>query len=157
MKIKKGNENIDLKIDEITLLSKEEHIKLKDVIPICRGCWWLRSPGDLDFTAAFVYCANGRVNEYGINVDVEFGVRPALQIRNLSSPNLKIGDKVSLFGRQWTVISDSLVLCDAVIGKTCFRKDYSAPDANDYEHSDIKQWLENWAAAQGIQKIPMAV
>ena len=146
MKIKKGNENNDLKIDEITLLSKEEYIKLKNVIPLCRGNWWLRSQGDLDFTAAFVHGEYGSVNEYGINVDVEFGVRPALQIRNLSSPNLKIGDKVSLFGRQWTVISDSLVLCDAVIGKTCFRKDYSAPDANDYEHSDIKKTLDKWVS-----------
>ena len=151
--VKKGNENIDLKIDEITLLSKEEYIKLKDVIPIFRGCWWLRSPGDRGDVAAFVYGEYGSVFEAGCRVTEVFGVRPALQIKNLSSLNLKIGDKASLFGRQWTVISDSLVLCDAVIGETCFRKDDSAPDANDYEHSDIKQWLENWAAARGKTSI----
>ena len=141
---------LSLDFNEITLLSKEEYTDSKDVIPLYDRWWWLRSPGFFEYTAAFINGKYGDVGRNGYNVNEEFGVRPALKIRNLSSLNLKIGDKVFLFGKQWTVISDSLVLCDEVIGETYFRKDFMSPDANDYEHSDIKQWLENWAAARGI-------
>ena len=55
-----------------------------------------------------------------------------------------------LAGHTWTVIADDLVLCDDIVGYACFRKDHNAKDANDYEASDVKKWLENWAVENGI-------
>ena len=46
--------------------------------------WWLRSPGLDDDFAAFVYGKHGDVIGGGSNVDLVFGVRPALWI-NLES------------------------------------------------------------------------
>ena len=50
----------------------------------------------------------------------------------------------------WTMIGDSLALCDDVVGSCAFRKNWKAQDANIYEKSDIKKWLENWAEENGI-------
>lgn len=79
-----------------------------------------------------------------------FGVRPALQIPDLESFNLRIGDRFILVGEQWVVISKDKALCDRIIGKMPFREDWKAPDANDYEKSDVKIWLEKWAVERGI-------
>ena len=46
--------------------------------------WWLRSPGDCDFDAAFVYGDDGDVCDSGLIVRHAFGVRPALKL-NLES------------------------------------------------------------------------
>ena len=78
-------------------------------------------------------------------------VRPALRILNLASYNLHAKDTIRLAGKRWTVISDDLILCDEIVGNCAFRDDYEAPDANDYEKSDVKKWLENWAAENGIE------
>lgn len=56
-----------------------------------------------------------------------------------------------LAGYTWTVISDKYILCDRIVEKTPFRQDWEAPDANVYEKSDIKRWLENWAQEKGIE------
>ena len=45
--------------------------------------WWLRSPGDSGYSAALVY-GSGYVNNHGIPVYFEYGVRPAFNL-NLSS------------------------------------------------------------------------
>ena len=46
--------------------------------------WWLRSPGNYDDQAAFVYGDNGTIEQYTDRVSYTYGVRPALQL-NLSS------------------------------------------------------------------------
>ncbi len=46
--------------------------------------WWLRSPGDLDYRAAYVHGFGSRVYDYGYYVANAFGVRPALKL-NLES------------------------------------------------------------------------
>ena len=142
-------EPIELEITEITLLSKEEYEKAKENIQLLACWWWLRSPGR-SYYAAYVY-GGGWVCANGIGVDyVGIAVRPALKIRNLESTNLQIGDKIQLAGYTWTVISGGIVLCDEAVGRTCFRKDWKAGDANAYEASDIKKWIRNWAGNKGI-------
>ena len=42
-----------------------------------RYYWWLRSPGDMDIDASYVY-SYGYVDNSGAAVSVESGVRPAL-------------------------------------------------------------------------------
>lgn len=128
---------IDIDVVGITLLSKEEYLQAKEYIPFTKRTWWLCSPGNLDWTAA---CVDGGYVYYG-GVSNGLGVRPALKINN---PNLSLGDKLEFASHKWTVISDSTALCDDIIGRCAFRTDWEPEDANDYEASDIKYWLENW-------------
>lgn len=130
-----------------TLLSKEEFKQYEDIIPRTDGDWWLRSPGAFSEYACcvFDYGGYGRYccYSYGGSVDrVGVGVRPALIISNLD--NAKIGDKVEFEGKAFTVISPEYALCDTFIGKCIFRKDWKAEDANIYEASDVKKFVDDW-------------
>ena len=139
-----SKEPIELEIDGVTLLTVEEAKALTDKQRYQTASWWLRSPGNNDYNAAFVVGGSGFVYVFGIIVDKEFGVRPALQISNLTSLNFEIGDKFDFANYTWTVISEDKALCDDIIDNSAFRKDWKAKDANDYEKSDIKKYLENW-------------
>lgn len=140
-----------LKVIGITLLSVEEYMAAKAHIMPINGWWWLRSPGDISRRAASVF-AYGGVSTYGGRVDDPGSVvRPALLIQNLNFFKLKPGDRILNYAKHgWTVISDTMALCDDGIGKHCFHEDWEAQDANDYEKSDVKRFLESWAAKNGI-------
>lgn len=133
----------ELGIDGITLLSVEEYEACKDIIPRTACTWWLRSPGFISETAAYVY-GDGYANSYGAYVNYNYAVRPALEIYDLDSSGLQIGDKFNLFGYNWTVISDVYALCDELLGDLCFRKDSKAEGANLYELSDIRKYINEW-------------
>lgn len=146
----------DIEISEITLLSINEARELSREVRETDSWWWLRSPGRHPsyikadpYDAADVYY-DGEVYTDAFNVNYNGGVRPALRISNFGSSNLNIGDKFSAGGEEWTVISKDVALCDRIVGQTYFRKDVDALDANVYEQSDIKKWLENWALVKGI-------
>ena len=47
-------------------------------------------------------------------------------------------------GYTFTIISDKYALCDEAIAKMAFREDCEADDANVYESSDIRTYLEEW-------------
>ena len=143
-------EPINIEIGKITLLSIKEYREAEKNIECVNNNWWLRSPGTYDGDAAFVDGEDGDVGEDGDDVLEEFGVRPALNISNLQSLNLKVGNKIKLADHNWTVISDELALCDEIIGGSAFREDWEEDDANEYEQSDIKKWLENWARENGV-------
>lgn len=133
-------EDVDIEIKDITLLSTEAYEACKDIVPNIAQ-WWLRSPGNNCITAASVDC-DGNIYYIGRSVyGGDRAVRPALIFK---SSNFQIGDKIKVVGYDWTVISDNMMLCDDVIGHTYFRKDWRAEDANVYEKSDIKKWLEKW-------------
>ena len=135
--------DIELDVLGITLLSVEEAEQVPEGTRAIRGRWWLRSPGYDDYNAACVD-GYGDVCDLGYIVNYyEPGVRPAL-IVNLDSSNLSIMDKIETAGHRWTVITDSLILCDDIVGFTAFRADWQANDANVYEASDVKKWLEKW-------------
>ena len=135
--------DIDLDVQGITLLSVVEAEQVPENMRAVYGRWWLRSPGYYDYFAACVH-EFGSVHDFGHYVyDGGFGVRPAL-IVNLKSSNLSIMGKIKTAGHRWTVITDSLILCDDIVGFTAFRVDWRAKDANVYEASDVKKWLENW-------------
>ncbi len=133
--------NLD-NIESITLLSIEEYKKYRDKISPVEGKWWLRSPGDDDILAACVNGESGDVIANGRDVLLEFGVRPALQISNPES--LKPGEEFIVGENSFTYLGEGLALCNNCIGKCAFRDDLTAPDANVYEKSDIKIYVENW-------------
>ena len=147
---------INLEIEDITLLSVEEADKVPEALRKLRDqngrnvCWWLRSSSYFDSLAAFVNL-DGFVDDYGCGVSHDdVAVRPALTIRNLKSSDLELNDQILLAGRTWTVISDHIILCDEPVGFTAFRAERLAEDDNDYEKSDVKTWLYKWADKNGI-------
>ena len=141
-----------LDVSDVTLLSAEEYEASRDIIPKLKGgWWWLRSPGYFSYFATIVFNF-GRVSTDVCFVNYSDGVvRPALSILNLKSLDLRPGDQIIDFaGHDWTVISDTMVLCNDGIGKHCFREDWEAPDANSYEASAVKKYLQAWAAEKGL-------
>lgn len=129
--------------DKIDLLSVKEYKAAEDNIPPLNEYWWLHSPGNdsLD-TACVTPC--GDIHDYGHSVFVNHvGVRPVIRI-NPRSVNLQIGEKAQCGGRTFTYIAEGILLCDEIICKMPFRKDWQADDVNDYETSDVKMFLDEW-------------
>ena len=141
-------EPVDLDIAEVTLLSEEEYLANEDIIPLISKWWWLASPGDDMSYAMFVH-SDGFLSTNFVNRN-SGRVRPVLRIRNLGASNLLVENKFELAGCTWTVLPGDLALCDKEIGSTYFREDIDAKDANVYEKSDIKKYLEKWAEEAGI-------
>ena len=138
-------------IHGITLLSIEEYEANKDVISHINNDWWLRSQGNAGFSA-FVDGNESELVKSGRPADFDLGVRPVL-IYTPKSSNLNRGDKIQISNYKWTVLSDNLILCDKIVGHTCFREDRDATFANNYDASDIKAWLNNWFLMNDIKSI----
>lgn len=134
----------ELEITVATLLSIDEAEKLPDRLREHYNWWWLRSPGDYQGGAAYVY-NDGSFYNYGYRVNgSDCCVRPALRINNLESSNLKIGDSFIFGGEEFEIVSDDLAFCKGDIGDHCFREDWQAENANDYEKSDVKKFVDDW-------------
>ena len=144
---------IEVELGGITLLSSAEAEKLDRNILSCGkwNWWWLRSPGKETSSAAYVD-DNGFIHDCGNNVSFESGgIRPALRIANPESLNLRQGDRIILAGKEWTAVSNDLILCNEIVGRSLFCMNCGEDSANDYEKSDAKRWLDNWATENGIE------
>ena len=129
--------------EEITLLSKDEYFKNKELIPLVKGGWWLCSQGDLDDLAAYVSGRSGGIRVTGCYVGDTLGVRPALKIEHYE--HLKPGEKVIIKDLSFTILNDGILLCDTIVSKVMFDE-----TSNNYDTSYIKTWLENWAQENNI-------
>ena len=150
MKIRrKVIQETEIEILDVILLSIEEYMENKDLIPLIDDWWWLRSPGDYQNFAAYIN-NDGDVNDCGSNVNRGGNaVRPALKIGNPES--LNPGEKFQCAGYLWTMLRGNLALCDSSIGETAF----SNKDSNDYETSAVKRYVEKWAMQEEILKKKM--
>ncbi len=143
---------IAIKVTDISLLSNEEYEATKDNIPAVNDWWWLCSPSWLSH---LVVCVgpNGVVGGNGNHVtNGDIGVRPVMRF-NTESANILTGDTLRLDGILWTVIAPGLALCDEIICKMPFRKDWKAKDVNCYEASDIKAYLDKRFAKYLVAEI----
>lgn len=142
----------DIEILGATLLSTEEAEKLPTELKEYPYWWWLRSPGGGNAFAAYVednesaygsedYTAP--INYFGKFVDSYGCVRPALII-SLDSSNFKIGDCFKFGNKEFEIISNSLAFCKSDIGKSYFEWLNKNEDANDYEKSDVKWFVDKW-------------
>lgn len=125
-----------LSIEEAdTLLTREEREY--------KGWWWLRSPGIYRYDATYVH-NNGSVDYDGDAVsDADGYVRPVL-IVSLISSKFTIGDTFVFGKKKFKIISDDMAFCLEDIGKRCFKRDWTFPDANMYEASDVKKFIDRW-------------
>lgn len=118
--------------------------KQRKNILACGESWWLRSPGKGTKDRTMFIDADGNIVDAGECVDKELGIRPVL-IYSPYSDHLNIGDKLHIFERYWTVVSDTHILCNDIVGYEAFRNDGSS---NDYRWSDIRKWLCKWTREQ---------
>lgn len=131
--------DIDIDIIGITLLSKEEYLELQSNIKQLNDWWWLSSPGYHSLYAPIVDI-DGSLSDCAVLYS-SGSVRPVLIHE---SKNLSIGDTIYLAGKNWTVISDKYILCDERLCLMSFRKDWKVENANEYQSSDIKKYLDDW-------------
>ena len=140
-------QELDLEITEATLLTIEEARKLPKRLRTYDGTndewWWLKSPGLCPNHVTFVD-SDSFVNSFGDYAYVDNIVRPVLIISNFDSSNLQIGDTFEFGNEKFEVISNGKAFCLGYINYMEFRKDPDAPDANDYEKSDIKKYIDDW-------------
>lgn len=120
----------------ITLLPKFDYYSLSHNIPALDEPWWLKPAESCSNMCAI---ADGR--SYVSDAADVFAVRPALIAK---AYNFTVGHEVDYGGKRWTYIGDNYFLCNTAFCKMAFRKDENATDANDYESSDIKAYLDNW-------------
>ena len=73
-------------------------------------------------------------------------IRPVIKVDN----QLSIGDEYNIKGTMFVAISKDMLLCKNKIGYGCFRKNFEAEDANVYEKSDVKNYIDDWAKEKGI-------
>lgn len=133
-----------LEIAGATLLSIEDAEALPLRLREYNYWWWLRSPGDDSYSTASVYC-DGSINYCGASCDYcGDAVRPALKIKNLESSNFEIGNIFIFGGKKFEIISKNLAFCLEDIGRHCFQKDCWLTDANDYEESTVKKYIDEW-------------
>lgn len=139
MKIKKLIEmECDAEFVGLTLLSANEYTENMEFIKPLGDCWWLRSPGYYGYDASYVSYGGSLSSDV---YSVIGSVRPALILNPESS--LLVGDKFIYYDHNWTVISAQYALCDEKFCRMAFRKDWRVNDANDYEASDIKRYLDS--------------
>lgn len=130
----------------VTLLEKEDYLVNKDIISFLGERWWTRTPADFGDHTCVEVIEDPNYTIAGVNSFI--AVRPALIVSSVSSRLVKKGDKYLLGEMSWTAItgvnSNILLLADESIGRGQFRAGVRAADADDYEKSKIKKWLEEW-------------
>jgi len=132
-----------LKIIGATLLSQNEVGEIPLELRRYNDWWWLRSSGFDGHSAACVR-NDGSISMCGTSVSVCNTVRPVLQIKNLNSSNLQVGDIFKFGGNWFNIVTDELAFCISNIGTCEFRKDGKAKDADKYEKSDVKKFVDEW-------------
>lgn len=156
-----------IKVKEITLLSRndikiitnmEASGRVPDFTNVLKfhssADYWLSTAGYFGSNSNYAMTVDphtGEVNEAGFVVGAAFDIRPVLVCSNLMAKH-KIGDKIHFTDPDltYTIISETKVLADFSLGQMPFRRDYHANDADDFEKSDIKRWLDNWAKRKGL-------
>lgn len=151
MLVEKINDRMEphvVQVDGVTLLSEDEYEAYKALIPPIHRWWWLRR---VNAPVSGGYAGHvdldGQVHYERVESD-NGGVRPALTTSGFGAASLFPGDRFEARGKRWTVLSDSLAVCNDIVGKACFRESVDwtekLADANEYEKSDIRKWLQKW-------------
>lgn len=134
----------EIEILGATLLSIDEAENLLTKEDMCYDCWWwLRSKGYDSFYVSYVD-GFGDVHDDADVDDIYGCVRPVLKI-DITGTDFKIGD-VFMFGdKKFKIISENIAwMYCSDIGVYQFRYDYCSVNANDYEKSDIKKFVDKW-------------
>ncbi len=152
---------VDITVTDVTLLSASEYNTYRSQISSVSTYWWLREPGSWWSSTQYVpsnVMPNGSIEIFYAS-NANWSIRPVL-VCDLNGTGLEIGNKLRFAGYDWTVISDSLVLCDSCVGNSPFGpgntwvKSQSETLTTPYDDSYAKTWVENWAVEKGIMPEP---
>jgi len=137
---------INIRVNEITLPSKDEIEKWSEFIPSESKWYWLRTsgkePGVVDIAGK-----NNKINGYGDEVDNKNGVRPLVKFDTDGFEPMP-GAKLIKNEVTYTVISSGVMIADKIVGSTHFCASKDSEESNDYVKSDVKAWLEDWAGQE---------
>ncbi len=130
----------------ISLLSDLEFSKYKELIPVIKDWWWLKTTSQ-DKTSIMFVSIDGEKNEYGWEPFYQLGVRPTLQTYNF---DYEIGEIFSALGNRWIAVDKNFcVSIDNIAHKrfdndnqTAWEKEYKTKEAVPCE---LKKWIEQWA------------
>lgn len=139
-------EEKDIEILGATLLTVDEARKLLDKEDRKYTInWWLCSSGKhTGYTDGVAYIGvNGNVYVSGQSPTRANAIRPALRIKR--NFHFDIGDVFEFDGRKFKVISEDLAwMADGDLGCLQFNEDWRAPNANIYECSKVKTFVDEW-------------
>ena len=144
----------------VDLLTAEEAKKLPEDIRMCdtpkkfggyisnnnKCWWWLRSPGNYSFYATVVD-ESGAVYEGGKHVNnVSNAVRPVIRVTDENIDDMEETEDgyIRYLGTKWIDITDYIgTVC--LLKKKCLKRPHRFNSAsNDYEKSEIKEYIEEW-------------
>lgn len=137
---------ISIKVNEITLPSKDEIEKWSEFIPSESKWYWLRTSGK-EPGVADIAGKNNKINGYGDEVDNKNGVRPLVMF-DTDGFEPMLGAKLIKNEVTYTVISSGVMIADKIVGSTHFCASKDSEESNDYVKSDVKTWLEDWAGQE---------
>lgn len=134
---------IDVK--DITLLTLAEYEAYKEYIPRSfDGAWWLRTPAKKPKYAKKPHmCVVDWTLVDTRPIAESCGVRPAMVFE---ADQIEVGDNFELLDWGWTVIADGLAICDQVVYNSAFQGVWNEADADCYETSHVKNYLDRWLA-----------
>ena len=126
--------------ESLELLSIEEARELPKSAMRYEASWWLRSPGYISYKAAYTNLGGGIVD---VGNNVFYGSRavcPSLKISNPKPSNLELYKKYNVNNEFIGVyIGDNKFLYKGEVIRHRFDE-----KSNNYETSEIKQFLNNW-------------
>lgn len=135
---------MEVTISGATLLSREEYLGNMDIISTKLLWFWLRDGSKKEFDLASAVYYRDILGFY--EVESAFNVVPALYLKD---SNLSLGTKITYAGESFTVLRNNTAICDRPVIKMAFREDYWSEDANNYDYSDVRGWLESWFGLNG--------
>ena len=156
-----------IKFIEITLPSVDEVRGLGQNVLAADEPWYLRTPGSEKDRVAIID-SDGCIDEDGENVDCSWYceedneyvldecpvIRPMLRAANPKKIDIEEEDVVTFHDTEWIYLGNGLFLSYEPIGQQPFRMlafGETPEDANVYEKSDVKRFVEEWAEAAGFK------
>ena len=153
-KIVEIKKNAYVDIIGASLLTLDQFEKARKELPHCKREWWIYAHNKNQEDVPIVVSRSDILSK-DYNVTELLGVRPILHISH--SGDLKLRDKFEFAGHMWKVIlddTDIIAISKDVIGVNQFNNEnYMNEDGinpNDYEHSEIKEYIDSWAKDNGI-------
>lgn len=128
-----------VKVKGITIPSIEECSRIPYGLMKYENRWWLRSAGQENNFVA-VADGDGAIFEYGCQIGrLDISVRPALLLEESNLPN---GWRFNLYGKEWEVVDKDYAFCCGDIGRASFDVEKRGFNANDWETSALKKYVE---------------
>ena len=132
------------------LLTKEDLSCVPFSIKQYRKNWWVNIPDEEDPLKVKVVDVSGGVI-WSKTVTRFFAVRPVLRMNTSRSGFIKVGDVFTFGGKRFYFATDTLAFCLSDIGNCAFSSHMMVSTAQNYNNSDIKQWIDSWFSDSMIE------